>query len=97
MISWIEADGFTPNSSVTVQLQSSTLQVTKLQTVRADRKGRVRLVVRIPSVPTGDSDVVLIGQAGNDDLVRMLPLKVGNSGQKHGGKAFSYLRNRNCD
>jgi len=94
---WIEAEGFTANSQVTVQLQSSTLQVTKLQTVRADRKGRVRLVVRIPSVPAGDSDVVLIGQAGNDDLVRMLPLKVGRAGQKHGGKAFSYLRNRNCD
>jgi hypothetical protein len=48
-------------------------------------------------VPAGDSDVVLIGQAGNDDLVRMLPLKVGQGGKKHGGKALSYLRNRNCD
>jgi HYR domain-containing protein len=94
---WIEAEGFTPNSTVTVQLQASTLEVTKLQTVRADKKGRVRLVVRIPSVPVGDSDVVLIGQAGNDDLVRMLPLKIGRAGQKHGGKAFAYLRNRNCD
>ena len=53
--------------------------------------------MRIPAVPAGDGDVVLIGKAGNDDLVRMLPLKIGRAGQKHGGKAFSYLRNRNCD
>jgi len=94
---WVEAEGFNANSNVTVQLQSSTLQVTKLQTVRADRKGRVRLVVRIPTAPAGDGDVVLLGQAGNDDLVRMLPLMIGRAGQKHGGKALSYLRNRNCD
>ena len=94
---WIEADGFTAESKVTVQLQSSTLQVTKLQTVRADRKGRVRLVVRMPAASTGDADVVLLGQAGNDDLVRMLPIEIGQGGHKHGGKAMSYLRNRNCD
>ncbi|HEY4608457.1 MAG TPA: HYR domain-containing protein, partial [Ilumatobacteraceae bacterium] len=94
---WIEAEGFTANSTVTVQLQSSTLQVTKLQTVRADHKGRVRLVVRIPATTAGDADVVLLGQAGNDDLVRMLPIEIGLGGHKHGGKAMSYLRNRNCD
>jgi hypothetical protein len=94
---WVEAEGFTANSNVTIQLQSSTLQVIKMQTVRADRKGRVRLVVRIPAAAAGDADVVLLGQAGNDDLVRMLPIKLGHAGQKHGGKAMSYLRNRNCD
>src|SRR3954468_16013033 len=94
---WIEADGFTANSTVTIQLQSSTLQVTKLQTARADRKGRVRLVVRIPATTAGDADVVLLGQSGNDDLVRMLPIEIGLGGHKHGGKAMSYLRNRNCD
>jgi hypothetical protein len=71
--------------------------VTKLQTVRADRKGRVRLVVRIPAAAAGDGDVVLLGQAGNDDLVRMLPIEIGRGGHKHGGKVMSHLRGRNCD
>jgi hypothetical protein len=94
---WVEADGFTANSTVMVQFQSSTLQVTNLQTVRADRKGRIRLVVRVPAVAPGDGDVVLLGQAGDDDLVRLLPMKIGLGGSKHGGKAMAYLRGRNCD
>src|SRR5262249_10957931 len=94
---WIEAEGFTPNTKETVQLQSSTLQVPNPVTVRSDHKRRVRLVVRIPAVSAGDGDVVLIGQAGTDDLIRMLPLTIGSAGHKHGGKAIGYLRNRNCD
>jgi HYR domain len=94
---WLEAEGFTSGAKVTIQLQSSSLEVIRLQTVRADRRGRVRQIVRIPTASAGDGDIVLIGPAGNDDLVRMLPVKVAHSGSHHGGRFISVLRNRNCD
>jgi hypothetical protein len=97
MFAWIEAEGFTSGATVTIQLQSSSLDVTRLQTVRADRKGRVRQLVRIPAASSGDADVVVIGPAGKDDLVHMLPVRVARASARHGGKLISILRNRNCD
>jgi hypothetical protein len=93
---WVEAEGFTPGSKVTIQLQSSSLDVTRLETVRADRKGRIRQIVRIPQAAAGDADVVVIGPAGNDDFVRMLPVKVARARYQHGG-FLRALRNRYCD
>ena len=61
---WVEAEGFTSGATVTIQLQSSSLEVIRLQTARADRKGRVRQLVRIPAASAGEADVVVIGPAG---------------------------------
>ena len=61
---WVEADGYTANSNVTVQLQSSSLEVTRLKTLHADKKGRVRLFVKMPNATAGDADVVVVGPAG---------------------------------
>jgi hypothetical protein len=72
----VVAEGFTPGSEVTIQMQSSGLDVVFLQKVRADRDGRVRQTVTTPVTPAGDADVVLIGTQGADDFVRMLPVKV---------------------
>jgi hypothetical protein len=94
---WIEADGFTPGATVTIQLQTPDLNVVGLKTVRADRKGRVRQMVTAPTAVPGDADVVLIGASGNDDLVRMLPVRVGRSHRGRGATALAVLRNRDCD
>jgi hypothetical protein len=94
---WVEAEGFTPGSSVTIQLQSSTLEIIRLATARADKKGRVRLVVKIPGVAAGDADVVVIGPAGNEDLVRMLPMKVARNRHHYGGRILSLMHNARCD
>jgi HYR domain len=94
---WVEAEGFTGESTVTVQLQSSSLEVTRLKTIKADRKGRVRLLVKIPNASAGDADVVVIGPAGNDDLVRMIPVKVGRNRHQYGGRLLSFLRSCQCD
>jgi hypothetical protein len=93
---WVEAEGYTANSSVTIQLQSSNLEVTRLTTVRADKKGRVRLFVRVPNAAAGDADVVVIGPSGNDDLVRMMPVKVARNRHQY-GRMLSFLRSRQCD
>jgi HYR domain len=94
---WVEAEGFTANSYVTIQLQSSSLEVTRLKTVRADRKGRIRLLVKVPTAAAGDADVVVLGPAGNDDLVRMIPVKVARNRHQYGGRILSFLRNCQCD
>ena len=59
-------------------------------------KGRVREVVKAPTATVEDADVVLTGPAGNDDLVRMLPVRVGRSQRGHGAVS-ALLRNRYCD
>ena len=89
---WIEAEGFSANATVTIQLQSSSLNVVRLATVHADKKGRIRQLVKTPPAPAGEADVVLMGPAGNDDLVRMVPVKVAARHQ-HGGRILSFLRN----
>jgi hypothetical protein len=94
---WVQAEGFAPGAVVTIQFHSPSLEVVRLQTVRADRKGRVRQIVRIPSSTDGDADVVVIGPAGKDDFVRMLPVKVAGHCAHHGGRITSILRHRNCD
>jgi len=93
---WVEAEGYTANSYVTIQLQSSSLEVTRLKTVRADKKGRVRLFVKVPKSAAGDADVVVMGPSGNDDLVRMMPLKIARNRPQY-GRMLSYLRHRQCD
>ena len=93
---WVEGEGFTPSATVTIQLQTPDLKVVELRTVRADRKGRVREIVKAPTVIAGDADVVLVGPAGNDDLVRMLPVRIGRSHRSH-GHVVALLRNRSCD
>ena len=93
---WVEGEGFTPGAAVTIQMQTPDLNVVELRTVRADRKGRVREIVKAPTVAAGEADVVLVGPAGNDDLVRMLPLRVGRSHRGH-GHVVALLRNRSCD
>jgi hypothetical protein len=94
---WVEGEGFTPGATVTIQMQAGDLSVVRLQTVRADRKGRVRQIVKAPTAVSGDADVVLIGPAGNDDLVRMLPVRVGRSHRGRGASVMAMLRNRYCD
>ncbi len=94
---WVAAGGFTPGSRLTIELQSSSLEVVRLQTVDADRKGRVLRLVKVPTVTDGDADVVVTGPAGNDDLVRMLPLRVARANRHHGGPVIAMLRNRECD
>ena len=42
---WVEAEGFSANATVTIQLQSSSLKVVRLATVHADKKGRIRQLV----------------------------------------------------
>jgi hypothetical protein len=93
---WVEGEGFTPGATVTIQMQTPDLNVVELRTVRADRKGRVREIVKTPTAAAGDADVVLVGPAGNDDLVRMLPVRVGRSHRDH-GHVLALLRNRSCD
>jgi hypothetical protein len=92
---WVEAEGFTSGSNVTVQLQSSSLEIIPLTTARADKKGRVQLVVKMPPTSAGDADIVLSGPAGNDDLVRMLPVKVGRMRHQYGGRVLAFLHS--CD
>ncbi len=96
-LAWVTADGFTPGSQIVIQLQSSSVEVARLQTMRADRKGRVRQIVRIPTSAIGDADIVVIGPSGNDDLVRMLPIRVGRDHRHHGGSVMALLRGRACD
>ena len=93
---WVESDGYAANSNVTIQLQSSSLEVTRLKTVRADKKGRVRLFVKVPTATAGDADVVVMGQSGTDDLVRMLPVTVSRNRHQY-GRMMYFLRNRGCD
>lgn len=93
---WVEAEGYTANSYVTIQLQSSTLEITSLKTMRADKKGRVRLFVKVPIVAAGDADVVVAGPAGTNDLVRMVPVKIAPN-RHHYGRMIYFLRNRQCD
>lgn len=71
---------------------SSNLQARRLQ-----RKGRIRQIVRVPSGATGDADIVVIGPSGNDDLVRMMPIRVGRDRHHHGGSVMALLRGRACD
>ena len=96
-LAWVMAEGFTPGSQVTIQLQSSSLEVALLQTMRGDRKGRIRQIITIPISATGDADVVVIGPSGNDDLVRMMPIRVGRDRHHHGGSVMALLRGRSCD
>jgi hypothetical protein len=93
---WVEAEGYTANSYVTIPLQSSNLEITTLKTVRADKKGRVRLFVKVPIVAAGEADVVVTGPAGNDDLVRMVPVKIARNRHQY-GRMIYLLRNRPCD
>ncbi len=93
----VTAAGFTPGSRLTIQLQSSSLEVVRLLSVDADRKGRVVRLVRIPAVAAGDADVVVLGRAGDDDMVRMLPLKIARGNHHHGGPLMALLRNKRCD
>jgi hypothetical protein len=93
---WVEAEGYTANATVTIQLQSSSLEVTRLKVVKADKKGRVRLFVKVPSTTAGDADVVIVGPSGNDDLMRMVPVKVARNRHQY-GRMLSFLRNRQCD
>jgi hypothetical protein len=37
-----------------------------------------------------------MGPSGNDDLVRMMPLKIARNRPQY-GRMLSYLRNRQCD
>jgi hypothetical protein len=94
---WVEAGGFTGGAEVAIQLQSSSLDVTRLQMARADKKGRVRQFVKIPAAAPGDADLVILGPAGNDDLVRMLPVKVARNRHQYGGRILAFLRNCQCD
>jgi hypothetical protein len=94
---WVRAGGFTPGTRVAIQLQSSALEVVRLESVQADRKGRVLRLVKVPVVAGGDADVVLLGAAGDDDLVRMLPLRVAGGHHRHGGAVVALLRHRECD
>ena len=96
-LAWVMAEGFTPGSQVVIQLQSSSLEVARIQTLRADRKGRIRQIVRVPSSATGDADIVVTGPSGNDDLVRMMPIRVGRDRHHHGGSVMALLRGRACD
>jgi hypothetical protein len=93
---WVSAGGFAPASQVKIELQSSNLDVVTVQTVTADRKGRVRQLIQIPAATPGDSDVVLTSAVGNDDFVRMLPLRVAKKHHREGALLAS-LRNRDCD
>ena len=93
----VAAGGFTPGSRLTIVLQSSSLEVVPLQTVEADRKGRVVRLIKVPTVTAGDADVVVTGRAGGDDLIRMLPLRVARGNHHHGGPVIAMLRNRECD
>jgi hypothetical protein len=94
---WIEAEGFSPNADVTIELLSSSHEVIPLATAHADKKGRVRQFVQTPTAAVGDADVVVMGAAGNDDLVRMLPVKVANAQHQYGGPILGFLRNCKCD
>jgi hypothetical protein len=96
-IVWVTAEGFTPGSPVIIQLQASDQQVTRLQTAQADRRGRVHQIVTMPAATPGDADVVVTGQAGPNDLVRMLPLRVARGHHHHGGELIAFLRHRECD
>ncbi len=93
---WVSAGGFTPGSQVKIELQSPNLDIVALQTATADRKGRVRQMLQMPTATAGDSDVLLTGTAGNDDFVRMLPLRVAKSHHRE-GLVLANLRNRDCD
>ena len=95
---WLVAEGFTPGSTLTIQLQTASLDVVPLQTAHADGKGRVRRFVKLPAgVAVGDADVVVMGPAGGDDLVRMLPVTVTRGHHHHGGALVAILRNRECN
>jgi hypothetical protein len=94
---WIEAEGFSPNAAVTIELLSSSHEIIPLTTAHADKKGRVRQFVQTPTAAAGDADVVVTGAAGNDDLVRMLPVKVANARHQYGGHILGFLRNCKCD
>jgi hypothetical protein len=94
---WIEADGFSPNADVTIQLLSSSHEIIPLTSTHADKRGRVRQFVKTPTAAGGDADVVVMGAAGNEDLVRMLPVKVANIRYRDGGRILGFLRNCQCD
>lgn len=94
---WVEAEGFTPGSQVTMQLQSSSLEVIPLLTTNADKKGRVRQFLKIPTSNPGDADLVVLGPAGDDDLVRMLPVKVARNRHQYGDRIMAFLRNCQFD
>ena len=94
---FVEAEGFTPGAEVTTQLQTSNLDVIHLQTAHADKKGRVRQFVKVPTAVAGEADVVVMGASGNDDLVRMLPVKVATNRHQYGGRVLAFLRNCQCD
>jgi hypothetical protein len=53
--------------------------------------------VTIPTAAPGDADVVVQGPAGNDDLVRMLPVKLARNRHQYGGRVLAFLRNCQCD
>jgi hypothetical protein len=93
---WVSAGGFTPGSQVALRLQSASLTVVDLTTVTADRKGRVRQVVQVPASSAGEAYLVLAGAAGNDDLVRMLALRIGRDHHRQGA-VLARLRNNDCD
>jgi hypothetical protein len=94
---WVEADGFTPGASASVRLQSSGLEVMNLVTARVDKRGRVRQFVKVPSALPGDADIVILGPAGDDDLVRMLPVKIAHNRHRYGGRVVAFVRDHECD
>jgi hypothetical protein len=96
-VAWITAEGYSPGAQVTIQLQASSLEVTMLKSVQADRKGRVRQMVTIPAVADGDADVVVTGASGAKDLVRMLPVRVERGHHHHGGALLAMFRRGDCD
>ena len=96
-VAWVTADGYSPGAQVTIQLQSPDLQVTTLQTAKADHKGRVRQLVTIPTVADGDADVVVTGPSGAKDLMRLLPIHVVRGHHHHGGALLALFRQHDCD
>ena len=86
--SWVTAEGFTPGRAGDDPAAIVRSEVVHLQTTEADRKGRVPPPRHdAAAVAAGDADVVGPGRAGDDELIRMLPLQVARGHHHHGGRA----------
>lgn len=72
------AEGFAAGATVTMFVQTKDLDIVPLPTTTADRKGRIRQVVTIPVAAAGAADVVVVGPAGSADLMRMIPIRIGD-------------------
>jgi hypothetical protein len=80
---WVIADGYSAGAQLTMFMETAAGDVIALPTITADRKGRVRTVVALPTAPDGDADLVMVGASGAVDLMRMMPIHLDAHRHQH--------------